>query len=115
VFKGNHFPAGDGIMKKGSSLPVGFWFSPAYPRSADKTGSREGPMKECTLDQFSESVDLWLVQNYIRSVTIDVRGRITLTFMDGVKDTFQITGCDKGQVKRACKILSDQGIPVRER
>jgi hypothetical protein len=71
-------------------------------------------MKQCSLDHFSEYLELWLAQNYIRNVTIDPRGRVTFTFMDGVKDTFQISGCDRGQVIRACRFLSDQGVPVRE-
>ncbi|MFZ5799502.1 MAG: hypothetical protein C4563_07860 [Desulfobulbus sp.] len=72
-------------------------------------------MKQCTLDHFSETLEMWLMQNYIRSVTIDAKGRVTFTFMDGVKDTLQVTGCDRSQVIRACRQLSEQGIPVRER
>lgn len=71
-------------------------------------------MKQCSLDHFNESVELWLAQNYIRSLTIDPRGQVTFTFMDGVKDSFQITGCDRAQVVRACRYLSDHGVPVRE-
>ena len=72
-------------------------------------------MKQCSLDQFSEYIVLWLAQNYIRSVRIDPRSRVTFTFMDGVKDTYEITGCDRAQVKKACRHLSEQGIPVKER
>lgn len=72
-------------------------------------------MKQCSLDHFTEALTLWIDHDYIRSVTIDAKGRITFTFMDGVKDTFEIAGCDKFQVKRACKCLSERGIPVRER
>lgn len=84
-------------------------------RHADTTGIEEGLMKQCSLDQFSECIDLWLIQNYIRSVIIDPRGRVTFTFMDGIKDTYEITGCDRAQVKKACRHLSEQGIPVKER
>ncbi len=71
-------------------------------------------MKQCSLDHFNESVELWLAQSYIRSLTVDPKGRVTFTFMDGVKDSFQITDCDRAQVVRACRSLSDHGIPVRE-
>lgn len=72
-------------------------------------------MKQCSLDHFSQSLELWLDQNYIRSATIDPRGRVTLTFMDGVKESYEICGCDRAQVMRACKYLSARGVPVRER
>ncbi|MHB8810003.1 MAG: hypothetical protein ACYC9M_08300 [Desulfobulbaceae bacterium] len=72
-------------------------------------------MKQCSLDQFCECIDLWLAQNYIRGVIIDPRGRVTFTFMDGIKDTYEITGCDRAQVKKACRHLSEQGVPVKER
>ena len=72
-------------------------------------------MKQCSLEHFTESLEQWLDQNYIRAVTIDGKGRVTFTFMDGVKDTYQIAGCDRSQVMRACRCLTERGVPVRER
>lgn len=72
-------------------------------------------MKQCLLDHFSMCLELWLGENYIRAVTIDRRGRVTFTFMDGVKESFEVCDCDRAQVLRACQILADYGIPVRQR
>lgn len=72
-------------------------------------------MKQCSLDNFTEYLDLWLNENCIRSVAIDAKGRVTLSFMDGVKDVFEIIDGDRAQVKRACRHLAEQGIPVKER
>ena len=70
-------------------------------------------MKQCSLYHFTESLRPWLDNNYIRSVVIDQKGNVTFTFMDGIKDSYQITDCDRNQVRKACKKLSARGIPVR--
>ena len=72
-------------------------------------------MKQCSLEQFAESLDLWLDQNYIRAVSIDGKGRVSFTFMDGVKDTYQIAGCGRSEMMRACRCLAERGVPVRKR
>jgi hypothetical protein len=92
-----------------------FFFAAAWRDKDGNPGWQEDPMKQCSLENFTETLEMWLAQDYIRSVTIDSRGLVSFTFMDGVKDTLQITGCDRGQVVRACRHLSDRGIPVRER
>lgn len=74
----------------------------------------EDIMKQCSLDHFIESLRPWLDNNYIRNVVIDKKGHVTFTFMDGIKDTYQITGCDKAYVKKVCKEISMRGIPVKE-
>lgn len=71
-------------------------------------------MKQCDLDHFTESLRPWLDNDYIRSVTIDRKGLVTFTFMDGISDTYEITDCDRNQVKKVCEQLSARGIPVRE-
>ena len=71
-------------------------------------------MKQSSLDHFQESLNRWLAQQYIRHITLDRKGVVTITFMDGVKDTYRIADCDRAQIKRVCARLSSQGIPVRE-
>jgi hypothetical protein len=55
-------------------------------------------MKQCSLDNFTESLQPWLDNDYIRSVSVDQKGYITFFFMDGVEDTYEITDCDMSQV-----------------
>lgn len=74
----------------------------------------EDTMKQCSLNNFTESFRPWLDNNYIRNVVIDKKGNVTFTFMDGIKDTYQITNCDKAQIRKVCKELSDRGVPVRD-
>jgi hypothetical protein len=71
-------------------------------------------MKQCSLQHFTESLRPWLDNDYIRSVTINPKGLVTFTFMDGIMDTYEITDCDRNQVKKVCAELSARGIPVRE-
>lgn len=71
-------------------------------------------MKSCSLENFMESLSPWLDNSYIRSVNVDMKGRITLFFVDGVSDTYEISDCDVSYIKRVCKDLSRRGIPVRE-
>lgn len=72
-------------------------------------------MKECSLDHFTESLRPWLDNDYIRSISVDEKGRITFFFMDGVEDTYHITDCDMSHIKQVCKELAERGIPVKER
>ena len=72
-------------------------------------------MKECSLDNFTESLRPWLDNNYIRSVSIDQNGHITFFFMDGVEDTYHVTDCDMSHIRQICNDLKDRGIPVKER
>jgi hypothetical protein len=71
-------------------------------------------MKQCSLQHFTESLRPWLDNDYIRSVTINPKGLVTFTFMDGIMDTYEITDCDRNQVKKVCAELSARGISVRE-
>jgi len=61
-----------------------------------------------------ESLKPWIDSEYIRSVSLDKKGRITFFFVDGVSDTYAITDCDLSHIKKICKDLKDRGIPVRE-
>ena len=71
-------------------------------------------MKRCSLEEFNESLAPWLDSNYIRTVTLDHRGLVTFTFMDGVSDTYEITDCGRDRVREICDRLVARGIPVRE-
>lgn len=71
-------------------------------------------MKQCSLDQFTESLQPWLDNNYIRSVSINPKGHVTFFFMDGVADTYEVTDCDIGRIRDICRSLAKQGIPVKE-
>jgi hypothetical protein len=71
-------------------------------------------MKQCSLQHFTESLRPWLDNDYIRAVTIDRKGLVTFTFMDGIMDTYEIIDCDRNQVRKICGELSARGIPVRE-
>ncbi|MDW7773569.1 MAG: hypothetical protein SCH71_11845 [Desulfobulbaceae bacterium] len=71
-------------------------------------------MRSCSLENFMESLNPWLDSNYIRSANLDLKGRITFFFIDGVSDTYEITDCDISHVKKICKDLASRGIPIRE-
>lgn len=71
-------------------------------------------MKECSLDHFMESLQPWLDNEYIRNITIDHEGRISFLFRDGVRDTYNITDCNRDRVLNICKDLSEHGIPIKE-
>ncbi len=72
-------------------------------------------MKQCSLDHFTESLQPWLDNKYIRSVSVDQKGHITFLFMDEVEDTYEVTDCDRNHIKKICKDLQAQGIPVKEK
>ncbi|HHO48056.1 MAG TPA: hypothetical protein ENN06_06345 [Desulfobacteraceae bacterium] len=71
-------------------------------------------MKQCSLHNFTESLRPWLDNEYIRSVAIDRNGLVTFTFVDGIRDTYEITDCDRQQVRKVCAELAARGIPVQE-
>ncbi len=71
-------------------------------------------MKQCSLDNFMESLSPWLDTKYIRNISVNPNGYVTFLFMDGVRDTYEITDCDRTRVLEVCKDISGRGIPVQE-
>jgi len=69
-------------------------------------------MKTCKLNDFLEAVKPWIDSAYIRSAYLNAKGHFVLTFTDGVKNTYQIDDCNKGQLKGILNDFEKKGIPV---
>ncbi len=70
-------------------------------------------MKQCSLNNFTESLEPWLNANYIRSISLGEDGRVIFTFIDGVSDVYEITDCNRSQVEVVCRELKEKGILVK--
>lgn len=70
-------------------------------------------MKECSLNHYTQSLAPWLNKNYIRLIRLDDDGRVVFYFYDGVIDSYEITDCDRVQLKAVIKDLQEKGIPVK--
>lgn len=69
-------------------------------------------MNTCSLNDFTDTLQPWLNQDYIHHVDLHGSGHITFAFRDGIKDSYQISDCSRQQVEQVCKDLARQGITV---
>jgi hypothetical protein len=72
-------------------------------------------MKTCTLNDFLETVRPWIDNANIRNAYLHSDGNFVLNFTDGVKNTYQITDCNAGQLEGVLNELKEKGIPVKRR
>ena len=71
-------------------------------------------MKQCSLQDFMEELKPWLDTNHIRSAEMSAEGRMTLYFLDGMKNVYQIDDCNKKQIGAVISDLRKKGIAVKE-
>ncbi len=71
-------------------------------------------MKACSLTEFMQELKPWLDKDHIKSASLDQNGHMTLFFMDGMKNVYDITDCNREQITAALKDLKKQGIPVSD-
>ncbi|MFA6499471.1 MAG: hypothetical protein WC256_05955 [Desulfurivibrionaceae bacterium] len=71
-------------------------------------------MKQCSLNDFMEELKPWLDTNHIRSVEWRGGARLTLYFLDGMKNVYQVDDCNEEQIRAVVNALKKQGIAVTE-
>lgn len=71
-------------------------------------------MKQCSLNDFMEELKPWLDTNHIRSAELSGNGRLTLYFLDGMKNVYQIDDCNEKQIRAVVGDLKKRGIAVEE-
>ena len=71
-------------------------------------------MKQCSLQDFMEELKPWLDTNHIRSAEVSGGDRLTLYFLDGMKNVYQIDDCNEKQILAVVGELRKKGIVVKE-
>ena len=71
-------------------------------------------MKQCSLHDFMEELKPWLDTNHIRSAELSGGDRLTLYFLDGMKNVYQIDDCNEKQIRAVVSDLRKKGIAVTE-
>ncbi len=71
-------------------------------------------MKQCSLHDFMEELKPWLDTNHIRSAELTGGDRLTLHFLDGMKNVYRIDDCNEKQIRAVVGELKKQGIAVKE-
>lgn len=71
-------------------------------------------MKQCSLHDFMEELKPWLDTDYIRCAELGGEGRLTLYFLDGIKNVYQIDGCDEKHIGAVISDLRKKGIAIKE-
>ena len=70
-------------------------------------------MKTCNLSEFMKTLTPWLDDDYIRKAFIDDNNHFVLLFKDGVKNVYNIEGCEKSQLTAILEDLKKKGILVK--
>jgi len=71
-------------------------------------------MKQCSLNDFMEELKPWLDTNHIRSAELSGGDRLTLYFLDGMKNVYQIDDCNEEQIRAVVSDLRKKGIAIKE-
>ena len=69
-------------------------------------------MKTCSLHDFMQEMQPWLDKDHIKNAEIDDKGRFVVHFMDGMKNVYEISDCNKTQIDGVVKELKKKGITV---
>ena len=70
-------------------------------------------MKQCSLNDFMEELKPWLDTNHIRSAEVSGGDQLTLYFLDGMKNIYQINDCNEKQIRAVIGDLKKKGIAVK--
>lgn len=68
--------------------------------------------KSCSLNDFMEELTPWLDRDHVKNAHIDEDGHLVLFFLDGMRHVYDITDCNKLQVKEVLQDLQKKGIVV---
>ncbi len=71
-------------------------------------------MKQCSLNDFMEELKPWLDTNHIRSAEWSGGSRLTLYFLDGMKNVYQVDDCNDKQIRAVISDLKKRGVAVTE-
>ena len=71
-------------------------------------------MKQCSLHDFMEELKPWLDTDHIRSVEVNGGDRLTIYFLDGMKNVYLIDDCTEKQIRAAVGDLKKKGIAVTD-
>lgn len=71
-------------------------------------------MKQCSLIDFTEELKPWLDKDHIRSVELSGRNLLTLHFLDGMKNVYQLDDCNETQIRAVISELRKKGIRIQE-
>ena len=69
-------------------------------------------MKTCNLSDFMKALTPWLDDAYIRKACLNDKGHFVLQFTDGVKNVYNIEGCEKFQLEEILEDLKKKGVTV---
>lgn len=69
-------------------------------------------MKTCSVKDFMEELKPWLDSDHIRSVVIDEADHMVVHFLDGMKNVYEISDCDREQIVRILSDLEKKGIKI---
>ncbi|HET98309.1 MAG TPA: hypothetical protein ENN98_06410 [Desulfurivibrio alkaliphilus] len=71
-------------------------------------------MRTCSLQDFMAELEPWLDSDHIRSAELDQHGHLILHFLDGMKNVYEISDCNRQQIGEVLSNLRQRGIPVQE-
>jgi len=71
-------------------------------------------MKQCSLHDFMKELEPWLDTDHIRGVEWSGGDRLTIHFLDGMKNVCQIDDCNEKQIRAVVGELKKKGIAVKE-
>ena len=69
-------------------------------------------MNTCTFNDFMQMLKPWLNNDYIREVGLGNKGNVTLWFVDGGYQTYQIDDCTSEQLENTIEQIKKHGIQV---
>ncbi|MFH7320979.1 hypothetical protein ACHHRT_10280 [Desulfurivibrio sp. D14AmB] len=71
-------------------------------------------MRTCSLQDFMAELEPWLDSDHIRSAELDQHDHLILYFLDGMKNVYEISDCNRQQIGEVLSKLRQRGIPVQE-
>lgn len=71
-------------------------------------------MKTCNLQDFMEELKPWLDKDHIKNAVLGGDGRLTLHFLDGMKNVYSIDDCNATQVEDVLAKLKASGISIEK-
>jgi len=69
-------------------------------------------MNECKFNEFMRMLKPWLNDDYIRQVRLGTEGNLTLWFVDGGYQIYQIDDCTSQQLENTIELMKKNGIQI---
>ncbi|MFU8818246.1 MAG: hypothetical protein ACNA74_00825 [Desulfurivibrio sp.] len=70
-------------------------------------------MRTCSLHDFMTELKPWLDSDHIREAELDEHHHLILHFMDGMKNVYEISDCNRQQIGEVLENLRQKGISVQ--